>query len=103
MLNLPKGKSFTMKAEGLSDATPYVGEVWLNGKPLAFGVLQHEEILAAWELRFVMRAEPNTTWAVKPAERPLTTTSYGEYKWFIEPLFDVDVDKHTAIGSARGY
>ncbi len=77
VLNLPKGKRFTVSTRGLSDAHPYVGKVWLNGKPLARGFLRHEEIVAGGELRFEMQAEPNTTWAVKPAERPMTTTPYG--------------------------
>ena len=76
VLNLPKGKRFVVKAEGLSDAHPYVGEVWLNGKPLTRAYVRHEELLAGGELRFVMSAEPNTTWATKPEARPMTTTPY---------------------------
>jgi len=77
VLNLPRGKRFTVMAEGLSDAHPYVGKVSLNGKPLPRGFLRHEEIVAGGELRFVMQAEPNTSWAVKPTERPMTTTPYA--------------------------
>ena len=76
VLHLPNGKLFTVTTQGLSEAHRYVGEVTLNGRPLTRGFLRHEEIVAGGELRFVMRAEPNTTWAVKPAERPMTLTPY---------------------------
>ncbi|GGD32369.1 GH92 family glycosyl hydrolase [Pseudoxanthomonas indica] len=67
-LNLPNGKQFSVIAEGLDDAHPYIGSATLNGKPLERAFLGHEEILAGGELRFHMQAEPNKQWGV--AERP---------------------------------
>lgn len=67
-LNLPNGKQFTISAEGLDDAHPYIGTATLNGKPLTRAYITHEEILAGGELKFTMRAEPNRDWGV--GERP---------------------------------
>jgi predicted alpha-1,2-mannosidase len=69
-LNLPNGKHFTVVAEGLDDAHPYVGQVTLDGKPLDRAYLRHAEILAGGELRFTMQAQPNRSWAATPAARP---------------------------------
>ena len=74
--NLPSGKRFTVRAEGLSDAKPYVAKVTLNGKPLTRAFLRHEEIIAGGELVFTMSATPNKTWATKPADRPTSMTGY---------------------------
>src|SRR5690606_11889060 len=61
-LNLPNGRRFTIRAEGLSDDHPYVGSVTLNGRPLDRSVVTHDQILAGGELTFVMSAEPNRAW-----------------------------------------
>jgi predicted alpha-1,2-mannosidase len=69
-LHLPNGKRFTIVADGLDAAHAYVGGATLNGKPLTRAYLTHDEILAGGELRFVMQAQPDTTWATDPAQRP---------------------------------
>jgi len=61
-LNLPNGKRFTVIADGLDEAHPYIGGATLNGKPLDRAYLEHAEILAGGELRFTMQAEPNRAW-----------------------------------------
>jgi predicted alpha-1,2-mannosidase len=76
-LNLPNGRKFTIRAEGLSDAHSYVGSVTLNGRPLDRSVITHEQILAGGELAFTMSAEPNRTWATTPDARPFSMTDYG--------------------------
>ncbi|QRK12894.1 GH92 family glycosyl hydrolase [Archangium violaceum] len=76
-LNLPNGKRFTVVAEKLGDANPYIGKVTLNGKPLERGYVRHEELLAGGELRFVMQAKPNKTWATKPGSRPYSLSPYS--------------------------
>lgn len=77
VLNLPNGKRFTVKAEGLSDARPYVGAVTLNGRPLTRSFVRDEEIRAGGELVFTMSATPNRTWATKAKDRPMSMTGYG--------------------------
>ncbi|MGR4875481.1 GH92 family glycosyl hydrolase [Pseudoxanthomonas sp. LARHCG66] len=69
-LHLPNGKRFAIIADGLDDAHAYVGSASLNGKPLTRAYLTHDEILAGGELRFMMQAQPNTTWATDPTQRP---------------------------------
>ena len=69
-LNLPNGKRFTVVAEGLDDAHPYIGRVLLDGKPLDRAFLRHEEIMAGGELRFSMQAEANREWPGASAVRP---------------------------------
>ncbi|MDE2278454.1 MAG: GH92 family glycosyl hydrolase [Xanthomonadaceae bacterium] len=62
VLHLENGRTFTIVADHLDGAHPYVGAVFLDGKPLARPFLHHGEILAGGELRFVMQAEPNKHW-----------------------------------------
>ena len=69
-LNLPSGKRFTIVADHIDAAHPYVGRVRLNGKPLVRSYLRHDEIVAGGELRFEMQATPNKAWATAPAARP---------------------------------
>ena len=69
-LNLPNGKRFTVVADALDDAHPYIGSVTLNGQPLQRAFLRHEEIMAGGELRFVMQAQPNQAWGGAGAQRP---------------------------------
>jgi len=77
VLDLPNGKSFTIRAERLSDKNRYVGQVFLNGKTLTRGFIRHEEIEAGGELRFVMQATPNKSWATAEAARPFSMTGYS--------------------------
>ncbi|PIB93854.1 GH92 family glycosyl hydrolase [Caulobacter sp. FWC2] len=75
-LNLPNGKRFTVRAEGMADDKPYVSKVTLNGKPLTRAYLKHDDIVAGGELVFTMSATPNKTWATKVADRPTSLTGY---------------------------
>ena len=69
-LRLPSGKRFAVVAEGLSDATPYVARVTLNGRPLERSWIGDAEVRAGGELRFVMSATPNRAWGAGVAARP---------------------------------
>ena len=75
---LPSGKHFTITAANLSDANRYVGQVTLNGKPLARSYITHDEIERGGELHFVMQATPNKNWATAPAARPYSMTGYSK-------------------------
>ena len=57
-LSLPGGKTFTTKAQNLSDAAKYVESVSLNGKPLEGFTIRHEDIVAGGVLEFTMRDKP---------------------------------------------
>ncbi len=74
--NLSNGKTFRIVTDGLGDAHPYVGKVFLNGKPLEKGYITHAQIEAGGELRFVMAATPNKAWATTKADRPYSMTGY---------------------------
>ena len=69
VLHLENGRTFTIVADHLDGAHPYVGAVFLDGKPLARPFLHHGEILAGGELRFVMQAEPNKHWGAATGAR----------------------------------
>lgn len=75
-MTLPDGKTFTVVADGLSEANRYVGRVTLNGVPLAKSVVTHAQILGGGELRFTMQATPNTRWATSKAARPYSMSPY---------------------------
>ena len=77
VLKLPNGKRFTVVAEQLDDAHPYVGAVMLNGKPLRRVYIKHEEIEAGGELRFVMQEQPDKSWGTEVAGRPYSMSPYG--------------------------
>jgi predicted alpha-1,2-mannosidase len=76
VMTLPSGKRFTVVADGLSNANRYVGEVTLNGKPLARSYVTDGEIRAGGELRFTMTAMPNRTWASGMAARPYSMSAH---------------------------
>jgi putative alpha-1,2-mannosidase len=69
-IHLSNGHAFTVSAEPLDGAHPWVGAVTLNGKPLDRTYLRHAEILAGGELHFTMQAEPNRSWGADAAARP---------------------------------
>jgi putative alpha-1,2-mannosidase len=75
-LNLPNGKRFTIVADGLDDAHPYIGSATLDGKPLDRAFLRHDEIMAGGELRFIMQATPNREWGVGSGERPYAMSGW---------------------------
>jgi predicted alpha-1,2-mannosidase len=70
VLNLPNGKRFSVVAEHLDAAHPYIGQVTLNGRPLEHSAIRHQDIMAGGELRFTMQAAPNRQWATRSSERP---------------------------------
>jgi len=76
VLHLRNGKTFSIVAENLSDANGYMGSVRLNGQPLPRAFIRHEEIMKGGELRFVMQATPNRSWATDPHSRPYSMSSY---------------------------
>lgn len=51
-IDLPSGKTFTIKAPEASDSNKYVKEVKLNGRPLDKPFITHEEIVSGSTLEF---------------------------------------------------
>lgn len=58
-LTLPDGKTFVIKAPGVSDKNRYVKEVRLNGKPYDKLYLRHQDIMQGGTLEFTMSDKPN--------------------------------------------
>jgi len=73
-LHLPNGKTFTITADHLDSAHPYVGKILLNGAPLTRSFIRHGEIMAGGTLEFRMEAKPNRAWATDKRARPFSTT-----------------------------
>lgn len=57
-LNLQNGKTFTVKAEGLSKENKYIASIELNGKPYTQKQISHEAIMQGGTLVFTMSATP---------------------------------------------
>ena len=53
-LHLPNGKTFTIKAKGLSEAAKYVKSVSLDGKELELKTLSYDQIMEGGELSYEM-------------------------------------------------
>ena len=58
VMHLGNGHDFTVTADNLDDAHPYVGKMTLNGQPLSTPFLHQQDVLAGGELHFVMQAQP---------------------------------------------
>ncbi|HET6588210.1 MAG TPA: glycoside hydrolase family 92 protein, partial [Oleiagrimonas sp.] len=82
VMHLPNGHTFTVVAEHLDKAHPYIGKVTLDGKPLDRTWIGYREIMAGGTLRFVMQAAPNRQWATAATARP-----YAMSPW--QPRADV--------------
>src|SRR5205085_10697157 len=57
-------------ALGASAKTPYVQELWLNGRPYESTWLPYETIAQGGTLRFKLAGTPNTRWASAPSASP---------------------------------
>jgi putative alpha-1,2-mannosidase len=75
VLDLPNGRRFTIVADDLDDAHPYVGKVTLDGKPLDRVFITHQEIMRGGELRFAMQAQPNRDWPGPHAQAPYSMSA----------------------------
>ena len=73
-LQLPNGKTFRIKAPGVSDKKRYVKEVYLNGQRYDKMYLTQEELMKGGEITFVMSASPNKSRGLKKADKPYSLT-----------------------------
>ncbi len=73
-INLENGKTFTMRAENLSDKNIYIEKVLLNGRSIERCYITHSEIMAGGDLKFIMSSEPNKAWAVSEKSMPYSMT-----------------------------
>lgn len=61
-IKLESGKTFTVKAENLSDENFYVQSVRLNGEPYNKTFITYNDIIEGGILEFTMGESPNTVW-----------------------------------------
>lgn len=70
VIQVSAGKTFTIKAENLSDENLYIQSAILNGNPLERSYITHSELMEGGSLTFEMGDQPNKNWAVDPEQRP---------------------------------
>ncbi len=73
-INLENGKSFSIKAENLSDENIYIKEAYLNGDKIERCFIAHDEIINGGELKFIMDNKPNKNWGVSKDAVPYSMT-----------------------------
>jgi putative alpha-1,2-mannosidase len=73
-LSLQNGKTFEIKAPGVSDKNRYVKQVRLNGKPYTKMYITHKDITEGGVLEFVMSASPNKSRGKAKADKPYSLT-----------------------------
>ena len=66
-IELPDGKTFTVKANICSKRNKYIQSAKLNGNVLNRAWISHSEITAGGTLEFVMGDKPNKEWASDPS------------------------------------
>ena len=76
--NLENGKSFTIKARGVSDRNVYVQSATLNGKPYNKSFLLHDGLMAGGELVLQMGARPNRRWGTGAGNEPVSRIDGAE-------------------------
>jgi predicted alpha-1,2-mannosidase len=69
-IHLENGKTFTIKAEGLTEHNFYIQWATLNGQDYSKCFLTHSDILKGGDLTFTMGPVPNTNWGSLPGDFP---------------------------------
>jgi hypothetical protein len=73
-LTLEGGKTFEIKAPGVSDANRYVKSVRLNGKPYTKTYITHADLVKGGTLEFQMSDKPNKKRGKDKADKPYSLT-----------------------------
>jgi len=74
-INLENGKTFEIKANGVSANNFYIKSASLNGKNHNAATLKHADIMNGGELVFIMSNQPNKKWGVGEKNEPVTQIS----------------------------
>jgi predicted alpha-1,2-mannosidase len=75
VLDVGGGRTFTVRAENLSDANLYVQSVTLRGAPYDKAFIRHEDVVQGGTLTFVMGPRPNPAWASAPESAPYSMSA----------------------------
>ena len=70
--NLENGKSFVVRAVGVSERNVYIQSATLNGKPYRKSFLLHRDLMAGGELVFRMGPRPNFSWGTGVGNEPVS-------------------------------
>ena len=70
--NLENGKSFRIKARGVSGRDIYIQSATLNGKPYNKSFLSHKNLMAGGKLVFQMGPRPNQRWGTGAGNEPVS-------------------------------
>ncbi|MGH8447062.1 MAG: glycoside hydrolase domain-containing protein [Solimonas sp.] len=76
-INLPGGKRFTIRADGVSEQNFYIQSATLNGQPYDKPWIEHSLVAADGELVLKMGPTPNTSWGSDPALAPPSLSTQG--------------------------
>ena len=66
-IKLADGKTFTVRADNVSQQNKYIQSAKLNGKPFDRAWIKHSEIVQGGRLEFTMGDRPNKEWADDPS------------------------------------
>jgi hypothetical protein len=70
--NLENGKSFVVRANGVSERNVYIQSATLNGKPYNKSFLLHRDLMAGGELVFQMGPRPSFKWGTGRGNEPVS-------------------------------
>ncbi len=70
--NLENGKSFVIKARGVSARNLYIQSATLNGEPDRCSYLSHENLIKGGEMIFQMGPRPNINWGSSNVDVPVS-------------------------------
>lgn len=73
-LTLDNGRTFEIKAPGVSDKNRYVKSVKLNGKPYGKMYITHDDLTKGGTLEFVMADKPNKKRGTAKTDKPYSLT-----------------------------
>src|SRR6185369_9820152 len=76
--NLENGKSFVIRAEGVSSRNVYIQSATLNGKRYDKSFLLHDDLMRGGELVFRMGSQPNFKWGRGRGNEPMSRIDGAE-------------------------
>lgn len=74
-INLENGKTFTIRAQNVSDKNIYIKSVKLNGKPLKQTFFAHADLISGGTLEFEMSDAPVKDWFAESSVSPIAEKS----------------------------
>lgn len=73
-INLPNGKTVTIKAPGVSDHNRYIRNVRVNGRPYTKLYFTHDQLVNGATIEFDMTSKPNKSRGLKATDKPYSMT-----------------------------